>query len=64
VDGKDIKVICVRGEGEYFGKSENVFLTGIADLPRARGFGGKDFSAMVDALCDLAGIEKPRLKAK
>ena len=24
---------------------------------RARGFGGKDFSAMVDALCDLAGIE-------
>ena len=29
---------------------------------RARGFGGKDFSAMVDALCDLANIEKPRLK--
>lgn len=29
---------------------------------RARGFGGQDFSAMVDALCDLAGIEKPRLK--
>lgn len=28
---------------------------------RARGFGGRDFSAMVDALCDLAGIEKPRL---
>ena len=31
---------------------------------RARGFGAKDFSAMVDALCDLAGIEKPRLKKK
>ena len=29
---------------------------------RSRGFGSKDFSAMVDALCDLAGIEKPRLK--
>ncbi|WP_368667239.1 NAD(P)-dependent oxidoreductase [Roseomonas sp. 18066] len=29
---------------------------------RSRGFGGKDFSAMVDALCDLAGIEKPRLR--
>jgi 4-hydroxybutyrate dehydrogenase/sulfolactaldehyde 3-reductase len=28
---------------------------------RSRGFGGKDFSAMVDALCDLAGIQKPRL---
>jgi len=28
---------------------------------RARGFGGKDFSAMVDALCEIAGIEKPRL---
>lgn len=28
---------------------------------RSRGFGGQDFSAMVDALCDLAGIGKPRL---
>jgi len=28
---------------------------------RARGFGQKDFSVMVDALCDLAGIRKPRL---
>jgi 4-hydroxybutyrate dehydrogenase/sulfolactaldehyde 3-reductase len=31
---------------------------------RARGFGGKDFSAMVDAHCDLAAIEKPRLRMK
>jgi 4-hydroxybutyrate dehydrogenase/sulfolactaldehyde 3-reductase len=29
---------------------------------RSRGFGGQDFSAMVDSLCDLAGIEKPRLR--
>lgn len=29
---------------------------------RARGFGAQDFSAMVDVLCDLAGIEKPRLR--
>jgi 4-hydroxybutyrate dehydrogenase / sulfolactaldehyde 3-reductase len=29
---------------------------------RASGFGGQDFSAMVDVLCQLAGIEKPRLK--
>jgi 4-hydroxybutyrate dehydrogenase/sulfolactaldehyde 3-reductase len=29
---------------------------------RARGFGSQDFSAMADAHCDLAGIEKPRLK--
>jgi 4-hydroxybutyrate dehydrogenase/sulfolactaldehyde 3-reductase len=29
---------------------------------RASGFGGQDFSAMVDVLCTLAGIEKPRLK--
>jgi 4-hydroxybutyrate dehydrogenase/sulfolactaldehyde 3-reductase len=28
---------------------------------RARGFGSQDFSVMVDALCELAGIEKPRL---
>jgi 4-hydroxybutyrate dehydrogenase/sulfolactaldehyde 3-reductase len=31
---------------------------------RARGFGMKDFSVMVDALCDLAGIQKPRLGAQ
>jgi len=28
---------------------------------RARGFGGNDFSAMADALCDTIGVEKPRL---
>jgi 4-hydroxybutyrate dehydrogenase/sulfolactaldehyde 3-reductase len=30
---------------------------------RAAGFGGIDFSGMVDVLCTLAGIEKPRLKS-
>ena len=30
---------------------------------RASGFGGQDFSAMVDVLCASAGIEKPRLKS-
>jgi len=30
---------------------------------RASGFGGQDFSAMVDVLCEFAGIEKPRLKS-
>ena len=29
---------------------------------RSRGHGGQDFSAMVDVLCDGAGIERPRLK--
>ncbi len=29
-------------------------------LARAAGFGGKDFSAMLDALCETARIEKPR----
>jgi 4-hydroxybutyrate dehydrogenase/sulfolactaldehyde 3-reductase len=28
---------------------------------RGQGFGAKDFSAMVDVLCDLAHIERPRL---
>jgi 4-hydroxybutyrate dehydrogenase/sulfolactaldehyde 3-reductase len=28
---------------------------------RARGYGPKDFSAMVDVLCESAGIDKPRL---
>jgi 4-hydroxybutyrate dehydrogenase/sulfolactaldehyde 3-reductase len=30
---------------------------------RAGGFGGQDFSAMVDVLCQAAGIDKPRLKS-
>lgn len=29
---------------------------------RARGFGGQDFSAMLDVQCDLAGVDPPRLK--
>lgn len=28
---------------------------------RAKGFGGKDFSAMLDAHCDATGVEAPRL---
>jgi len=28
---------------------------------RGQGHGGKDFSAMVDVLCDLVSIERPRL---
>jgi len=30
-------------------------------MARARGWGGKDFSALLDALCESAGLEKPRL---
>lgn len=29
---------------------------------RSGGHGGRDFSAMVDVLCDTAGIERPRLR--
>ena len=32
-------------------------------MARAQGFGGKDFSAMADAWCELAGAAKPRLEA-
>jgi 4-hydroxybutyrate dehydrogenase / sulfolactaldehyde 3-reductase len=31
------------------------------DAARKNGYGGKDFSAMVDVLCDAAAIDKPRL---
>jgi 4-hydroxybutyrate dehydrogenase/sulfolactaldehyde 3-reductase len=33
-------------------------------LARSRGYGGKDFSALLDAWCDLAGVEPPRLPTK
>lgn len=33
-------------------------------LARSRGFGGKDFSALLDAWCDLAGVAAPRLPSK
>ena len=29
---------------------------------RARGYGGQDFSSMVDVICDMAQIERPRQK--
>jgi 4-hydroxybutyrate dehydrogenase / sulfolactaldehyde 3-reductase len=32
-------------------------------VARARGFGGQDFSAMADVLCDLIQVERARLKA-
>ncbi|WP_330893024.1 NAD(P)-dependent oxidoreductase [Ramlibacter alkalitolerans] len=32
-------------------------------LARARGYGGKDFSAMADAWCELAGAVPPRLES-
>jgi 4-hydroxybutyrate dehydrogenase/sulfolactaldehyde 3-reductase len=33
-------------------------------LARARGLGGKDFSALLDAWCDLSGVVPPRLSHK
>ncbi len=33
-------------------------------LARSRGFGGKDFSALLDAWCDLADVNAPRLKSE
>jgi 4-hydroxybutyrate dehydrogenase/sulfolactaldehyde 3-reductase len=30
-------------------------------LARARGFGGQDFSAMADVLCDLVQVERARV---
>jgi 4-hydroxybutyrate dehydrogenase/sulfolactaldehyde 3-reductase len=33
-------------------------------LARSRGLGGKDFSALLDAWCDLAGVKPPRLPSK
>ena len=32
------------------------------NVARSRGAGALDFSAMVDVLCEIASIEKPRLK--
>ena len=32
-------------------------------VARSRGYGAKDFSSIVDVLCDIAGIEKPRLNS-
>jgi len=33
------------------------------NLARTRGYGLNDFSVMVDVLCEIAGIERPRLKS-
>lgn len=35
----------------------------MSSLARAGRYAQSDFSAMIDVLCDLAGIEKPRFAA-
>jgi hypothetical protein len=33
-------------------------------MARARGWGGKDFSALLDALCETAELEKVRFEQR
>jgi 4-hydroxybutyrate dehydrogenase/sulfolactaldehyde 3-reductase len=58
---KDISLVTEAANAERVPMPMAAVAREAYSAARARGFGGRDFSAMVDVLCELAGIEKPRL---
>ncbi|HEY9225844.1 MAG TPA: NAD-binding protein, partial [Gemmatimonadaceae bacterium] len=58
---KDLSLIVEAANSERVPVSIAAVAREAYGAARAQGHGAKDFSAMVDVLCDLAAIEKPRL---
>ena len=58
---KDISLVTEAANAERVPMPMAAVAREAFSAARARGFGARDFSAMLDVLCELAGIEKPRL---
>jgi len=58
---KDLSVILAAAQAAKVPLPVAATAREFFSVARARGFGSADFSAIVDVLCDLAGIEKPRM---
>jgi 4-hydroxybutyrate dehydrogenase/sulfolactaldehyde 3-reductase len=58
---KDLTLIMEAANAAHVPMSVGASAREAFNIARTRGFGPKDFSVMVDVLCDLAGIDKPRL---
>src|SRR5262249_34926959 len=59
---KDLTLIVEAANAAHVPMSVGATAREAFNVARSRGFGPKDFSAMVDVLCELADIKKPRLK--
>ena len=59
---KDLTLIVEAANAAHVPMSVGASAREAFNVARSRGFGPKDFSAMVDVLCELADIKKPRLK--
>jgi 4-hydroxybutyrate dehydrogenase/sulfolactaldehyde 3-reductase len=57
---KDISLVLTAANADHVPMPMAAAARESLSLARARGFGGKDFSALLDALCDAAGIEPVR----
>jgi 4-hydroxybutyrate dehydrogenase / sulfolactaldehyde 3-reductase len=58
---KDLTLIVESANAAHVPMSVGAAAREAFNVARSRGFGAKDFSVMVDVLCDLAEIPKPRL---
>jgi 4-hydroxybutyrate dehydrogenase/sulfolactaldehyde 3-reductase len=59
---KDLTLIVEAANAAHVPMSVGAAAREDFNVARTRGYGLKDFSVMVDVLCELAKIEKPRLK--
>ena len=59
---KDLTLIVEAANAAHVPMAVGAAAREAFNAARSRGFGQKDFSVMVDVLCDFAGIAKPRLK--
>jgi 4-hydroxybutyrate dehydrogenase/sulfolactaldehyde 3-reductase len=59
---KDLTLIIEAANAAHVPMSVGAMAREAFNMARTRGFGSKDFSVMVDVLCELADIKKPRLK--
>lgn len=58
---KDLSIIIAAANAEQVPLPVAAAAREMFSLARASGYGKADFSAIVDSLCDAAGIEKPRV---
>ncbi len=59
---KDLTLIVEAANAAHVPISVGASAREAFSVARSRGFGSRDFSVMVDVLCELADIQKPRLK--
>jgi 4-hydroxybutyrate dehydrogenase/sulfolactaldehyde 3-reductase len=60
---KDLSLMLAAGQTARVPLALGAATREMLNLARAGGYGGQDFSAVLDNLCEACGIEKPRLKA-